>query len=181
MVTITPPPAVSAEGQLPELAYRIEDSIGYLLRRIVVVMAAEIERQMEPLGLTEAQWKPLLRLYLAGDRSNVAALARGCMLDGGAMTRMLDRLEAKNLCRRVRSQEDRRVVHLELTPEGRAAAAQVPSVLVRVQDAVLDGISPEETDVLRGLLRRVLDNVEPLSTAGALADPAHSNENTAAP
>lgn len=35
-----------------------------------------------------------------GNTSTVAELARACMLNGGAMTRMLVRLEAKNLCRR---------------------------------------------------------------------------------
>lgn len=181
MVNETPPPASPAEGDLPGLAYRIEESIGYLLRRIMIVMAADVERQMEPLGLTEAQWKPLLRMYLSEDASNVAALARGCMLDSGAMTRMLDRLEAKNLCRRVRSQEDRRVVNLELTPEGRTAAAQVPAVLGRVQSAALQGLSCEEVDTLRRLLRRLLHNVEPPALAGTPIDTLHSNDKTSAP
>ena len=37
------------------------------------------------------------------------------------MTRLLDRLEKKGLCKRVRSTEDRRVVMIELTPAQREA------------------------------------------------------------
>jgi DNA-binding MarR family transcriptional regulator len=52
--------------------------------------------------------------------STVAELARELNTDPGAMTRLLDRLECKGLCRRSRSTDDRRVVNIELTPEGEA-------------------------------------------------------------
>jgi DNA-binding MarR family transcriptional regulator len=101
--------------------YDPEQSVGYLVRRILATLSAEVERELEPSGLTNAQWVPLLKLYM-GSASTVAELARGCQLDTGGMTRLLDRLETKGLVRRVRSSEDRRVVNLELTGEGRAAA-----------------------------------------------------------
>nr|MBP8230534.1 MarR family transcriptional regulator [Xylophilus sp.] len=44
--------------------FRPENSMGYLMRRIMGVIAQEVEREMQPFGLTDAQWKPLLRLYL---------------------------------------------------------------------------------------------------------------------
>jgi DNA-binding MarR family transcriptional regulator len=88
----------------------------------------------------------------------VAELARECELDAGAMTRTLDRLEAKGLVTRVRSSEDRRVVNLELTREGREAARQIPDVLCKVQNAFLQGLSVEEWQQLKDLLRRVLAN-----------------------
>lgn len=143
-----------------------EGSIGYLMRRIVNLVGNEIERRMEPLGLTDAQWKPLLRLFASSD-TTVAALARGCHLDAGAMTRLLDRLEAKNLCRRIRSVEDRRVVNLELTEEGREAARQIPDVVAEVQAAAAAGFSQAEFDQLKGYLDRVLANVLPFSEADA--------------
>ena len=96
-----------------------ENSVGYQMRRIVNLIGTEVERRMEPLGLTDAQWKPLLRLSLEHGNT-VAHLARNCHLDAGGMTRLLDRLETKGLCQRERSQEDRRVVHITLTPEGHA-------------------------------------------------------------
>jgi DNA-binding HxlR family transcriptional regulator len=43
---------------------------------------------------------------------------RGLGIDAGAITRMLDRLEAKGLVERVRSETDRRVVHVRLTEAG---------------------------------------------------------------
>ncbi|MCZ2495963.1 MarR family transcriptional regulator [Xylophilus sp. Kf1] len=137
-----------------------EDSISYLMRRVVGLVGGEIERRMEPLGLTDAQWKPLLRLFSSGD-STVASLARGCHLDAGAMTRLLDRLEAKNLCRRIRSVEDRRVVNLELTDEGREAARQIPGLIAEVQAITAAGFQQQEFDQLKGYLNRILVNVLP--------------------
>ena len=137
--------------------YRTEEGVGYLMRHILNAVSLEVERELEPSGLTNAQWVPLFKLYL-GSATTVAELARECRLDAGGMTRLLDRLEGKGLVRRVRSSEDRRVVNLELTDEGREAAKKIPAVLCSVQNDYLRGFSTEEWQLLRSLLRRVLDN-----------------------
>jgi len=144
--------------------YKTDDSIGYLMRRILSLIAHGVERELEPTGLTNAQWVPLLKLY-RGCGSTVAELARQCDLDAGSMTRLLDRLEAKQLCRRVRSSDDRRVVNLELTEAGRAAAQEIPAILSRVQNAHLAGFSVEEWQVLKGYLRRILDTAQTLQAS----------------
>jgi DNA-binding MarR family transcriptional regulator len=137
--------------------YQPEESVGYLMRRILNMVSLEVERELEPSGLTNAQWVPLLKLHM-GSASTVAELARECALDAGGMTRLLDRLETKGLLRRVRSSEDRRVVNLELTDEGRAAAKQIPAVLCGVQNAHMRGFTVQEWQTLKALLRRILDN-----------------------
>ena len=137
--------------------YRPEESVGYLMRRILNSASQEVERELEPTGLTNAQWVPLLKLYM-GSASTVAELARECQLDAGGMTRLLDRLETKGLLRRVRSSDDRRVVNLELTEPGRAAAKRIPAVLCGVQNAHMRGFTVEEWKLLRTLLGRILDN-----------------------
>ena len=60
-----------------------------------------------------------LFLILQGRATTLAELSRELQIDAGALTRTLDRLEAKGLCRRERSTEDRRVVNLALTDESR--------------------------------------------------------------
>lgn len=156
------PIAPDVPAKVPANFYRSEgylaqESIGYLMRRIVSQVAQEIERRMEPSGLTNAQWMPLHKLSM-GHANTVAELARTCELDAGAMTRLLDRLEAKGLCRRERSSEDRRVVNLELTPDGQEAAKAIPAVLSQIQNECLAGFTAEEWHTLKSLLRRVLDN-----------------------
>jgi DNA-binding MarR family transcriptional regulator len=159
--------------------YKPNDSVGYLMRRIISLVSQGIERELEPAGLTNAQWVPLLKLQM-GMASTVAELARECDLDAGSMTRLLDRLEAKDLCRRVRSLEDRRVVNLELTDAGRVAAKEIPVVLCRLQNQLLDGFSPDEWLVLRGLLGRILDTAQtlPSITGQAVPAPAEISDST---
>ena len=76
------------------------------------------ETAMRPHGLTSVQWAPLM-IISRGGNPTAASLARDLNTDTGAMTRMLDRLEAKGLLQRTRSSTDRRVVELTLTDQGR--------------------------------------------------------------
>jgi DNA-binding MarR family transcriptional regulator len=147
-------------------SYRPEDSVGYLMRQILNRVGHDIERQLAHTELTKAQWIPLFKLY-SGHATTVAELARECNLDAGAMTRMLDRLEAKGLCKRVRSETDRRVVNIEITPAGSQAASDIPEILSGVQNAHLAGFNAEEFETLREYLRRILNNAQ------SIADLAH--------
>ena len=142
--------------------YDPQESVGYLMRRILNRMAQEVEAELEPSGLTHAQWLPLYMLSL-GRASTAAELARECDLDAGATTRLLDRLERKGLCRRERSAQDRRVVLLSLTAEGRQAARRVPQVLSQMHNQTLEGFSPQEWDTLKSLLRRMLSNAQTMT------------------
>ena len=144
--------------------YKPDDSVGYMMRRIISLVGHGIEAELESTGLTNAQWVPLFKLY-RGDASTVAELARICDIDAGSMTRLLDRLEAKGLCRRVRSCDDRRVVNIELTDAGRLAALDIPKALCSIQNAHLQGFSIEEWESLKGYLRRILVTAQDLHAA----------------
>ncbi|MDM0012951.1 MarR family transcriptional regulator [Variovorax sp. J22P168] len=154
--------------------YRSEESIGYMMRRIITAVGQSVEARMcDPGSPTYPQWVPLHKLHM-GEVKTVAELARVCELDTGAMTRLLDRLEAKGLCRRVRSVADRRVVNIELTDEGLAAAREVPKILSRVQNEHLAGFTHAEWEQLKSYLRRILDNAQALAARGDKNDPTSS-------
>lgn len=139
--------------------YAAEASVGFLMKRVLSTLAQAVDKRLGPCGLTNAQWIPLYKIAL-GEATTVAELARHTQMDAGAMTRLLDRLEAKGLCRRVRDAQDRRVVQLELTDEGRAIAEEVPAALAEVMNALLAGFSREEWVMLKGFLQRMLANGE---------------------
>ena len=151
--------------------YEPDESVGYMMRRIISLVGHGIETELESTGLTNAQWMPLFKLY-RGEASTVAELARLCDLDAGSMTRLLDRLEAKGLCRRVRSCDDRRVVNIELTDAGRVSAHEIPKTLCRIQNAHLQGFSVEEWSTLKGFLRRILHTAQDLHVVRAADKPA---------
>ncbi len=146
-------------------SYRPEESVTYLMRLVTAAFAGEVSARLEPEGLTHAQWVPLLKLH-QGEARTAAELARLLFLDAGSMTRMLDRLEAKGFVRRKRSDQDRRIIHLALTPAGEATARRIPPILCEVQNAHLRGFSRAELDTLQGLLQRVLANARDIEAGG---------------
>ncbi|MDB5998755.1 MAG: MarR family transcriptional regulator [Rhizobacter sp.] len=141
--------------------YSAQESVGYLMRRVMTAVGQATDRKLEPQGLTHAQWGPLFMMRKS-QTSTVAELARELSMDPGAMTRLLDRLEAKGLCKRVRSTEDRRVVNVELTASGEEAADKVPQALSEVLNASLAGFSKTEWQALQGYLKRMLVNASNL-------------------
>lgn len=139
--------------------YRINESIGYLLKRLRSRMDRAIDAEMEALALTNVQWGPLLLIHL--DMGDTAAeLARAVCVDTGAMTRMLGRLEAKGLIQRTPCSRDARVVRLALTDEGRRLCQEIPFGLSRVLNSFLRGFTESEVATLKSMIRRMLANAE---------------------
>jgi len=153
MPPLPKPACVLYDGRTYEMA----DSMGHQLIAVMMLMRREVDRRMAQHGLTDAQWKPLWMLKL-GRASNAIELAREMDIDAGAVTRMLDRLEAKGLIERERSEADRRVVHLRLTAAGEAVAKKLPYVLAAVNNDFLRGFSEAEWKQLRRLLSRMAEN-----------------------
>lgn len=70
------------------------------------------------------------------------------------LTGVVDRLERKGLVRRFRSKKDRRVQHIEMTPEGRAAHADIAADNALWITRAFTNLSDEEVVQLRKLLRQ---------------------------
>lgn len=136
---------------------RIEDNPGYLIRLVFNSLNRALDQEMAPLGLTATQWRPVAMVAL-GRADTAAELARLNEVDTGAMTRTLDRLEAKKLLRRQRSDQDRRVIKIELTEEGQAMVREIPANIARTMNHYLRGFSEQEVDLLTHFLRRMLAN-----------------------
>jgi DNA-binding MarR family transcriptional regulator len=133
-----------------------------MLRRAELALAQRVNEATDLGGPTAPQWALLYKVY-QGQANTVAGLARACQVDTSAMTRLLDRIEKKGLCRRVHCAADRRVVQIELTPEGQAAAERVGPVLSQVYNRALAHFSHEEWRQLQNLLKRLTHDAERLS------------------
>ncbi|MBV8603048.1 MAG: MarR family transcriptional regulator [Pelomonas sp.] len=156
--------------------YRRDESLGWLFMRAKSSIGAECDQRLSDHGLTHAQWVPLLTLHLHGP-SPVAELVRALDIDAGAVSRLVDRLEAKGLCRRERSNSDRRVVMVSLTEAGARVTEELTAVLSDVFNAHLQGFTHAEWRMLVDLLRRFIANGDALREARE-ADPhaPHSHQ-----
>ena len=141
--------------------YNLEDSLGRLIADVSrqLQAAIDVELAARGLGITAAQWGILLRIA-NGCATTSAQLCRTTRHDTGSMTRMLDRLEDKGLIRRVRNPNDRRMLSLEITEEGRALYPLLTPVAIKVLNDHLDGFTREELNQFTGFLRRMRANSE---------------------
>ena len=160
MTSDTSPPSQPGPGFYSSTQLQPENSVGYLMRKVMTSIRTQADAQLASLDLTYAQWLPLFKLSLS-DQTTVANLARDLETDPASMTRSLDRMEAKGLVVRERSTVDRRVVQLKLTAEGQRIAALVPPVLADVLNGHLSDFSHDEWQLLLSLLRRMLVNGKP--------------------
>jgi DNA-binding MarR family transcriptional regulator len=137
--------------------YRPEDGVGLLIGMVRSQLMAALDEQLAKLGLTGAQ---LPVLYWIGQMpdATAATLCRAIGTDTGSMTRMLARLEEKGFIRRVRSQSDRRIVHLNLTAAGKALRPMIVPRVVKVLNHFLVGFRRDELETLKTLLQRMLAN-----------------------
>ena len=139
--------------------------IGALVSRIKIEMLAALDRELAqdkrlaPLEMSAAQYIIVANLAIGpGEPKSAADLCKVISYDAGAMTRMLDRLEAKGLIRRTRSSQDRRLLNLELTEEGRAAFPRMREISMSNANRFLRGFSKAEARQLEGFLNRMLEN-----------------------
>ena len=108
---------------------------------------------LDAINLTYTQYITMMVLW-EEDCISVRDLGNRLFLDSGTLTPLLKSLEAKGFLRRYRSQEDERVLLVQLTEEGlalREAAADVPA-----QIAGCIALSPEEAQALYGILYKLL-------------------------
>ena len=133
------------------------ESIGILISlvRSELVRALEAELQASGMGLRFTQFLILKRLALLGPMS-ASELARAVELDGGAMTRQLDQLEGKGYLRRVRHEQDRRALRIELTEAGDVLWRRMNICNDLVLEAAQVALNPTERQQLQDYLGRVL-------------------------
>ncbi|MBV6273128.1 MarR family transcriptional regulator [Alcaligenaceae bacterium CGII-47] len=138
---------------------RQDNNLGLLIKRVHALMHRVIDHKVMPLDLTAMQWRPLLLIGHKGI-DTPAELARFMQVDTGAMTRTLDRLEAKGFLARQRCLDDRRVVKVTLTPAGTAVIEQILPLIADTLNLHLQGFSRDEIQMLFGLLQRLTRNGE---------------------
>jgi len=117
-----------------------------------------VANQVEPLvatrGLTLTQFGVLEVILHKGPMTH-RELGRKVLTSAGNMTDVVDKLEARDLVRRVRAAEDRRQVRVELTDAGRELIEDLfPRHAVDITRA-MSGLAPDELHRLGDLLRKL--------------------------
>jgi MarR family transcriptional regulator for hemolysin len=122
-----------------------------------------VDRRLQPLGLTEATWLPLIHLSRAPSAPRQKDLAATLVLDGSSVVRLLDALAGAGLIERQEESADRRAKVINLTPRGLAIVDLAEATAHDVREAALTGISDAEIAAAARTLERIRRNLERLA------------------
>ena len=133
--------------------------IGILIGQAHRRLRRAIDQHLQPFGLTEALWLPLLRLSRAEGPLRQKDLAALLSLDGSSVVRLLDGLQAAGYIERREDDGDRRAKAITLTPAGRKVVAQVEATATRVRSSALAGLAAEDIETTVRVLRHLCDTL----------------------
>lgn len=140
-------------GHITEAAsYRLDDQVGYLLRRAS-------QRHLSIYGqaisqLTPMQFATLAKLTEAGALSQ-NALGRLTAMDGATIKGVVDRLKKHALVQTENDKTDRRRTIVSLTSKGRGLLAELTATANDVTEKTLKPLADSEKAIFLHLLRKL--------------------------
>jgi len=126
------------------------DLITGLTRRI----NKETDKALEQIGLSYFEFKVMCALEEEG-KVPMSRIAEKYMLTKAGLTSIIDRLEEKELVRRVRSESDRRVIYVELTEKGREKLMESRKIFLNVLSSFLSKLSEDEIKELERIFSKL--------------------------
>jgi DNA-binding MarR family transcriptional regulator len=141
---------------------RDEEAVSTLIFHLGREVRTALDRRFESHGITSQQAALLLLSRLLKEPSPIKMAAR-LGTDAAGMTRLLDRLERKQLIVRRVSPDDRRLVVVELGPRSRHVLPRLIPEFKWAENGLLDGFKKSEVDQLNKMLRRLLQNARKLN------------------
>ncbi|MCK5576296.1 MAG: MarR family transcriptional regulator [Sphingomonadales bacterium] len=137
-----------------------DGAIGYLVTYAQKLLHRGLGEALQKHGVTVAQWMVLVVLWET-DGLTQKELSQRVAVETATLSRTVDRMERDGLVTRDRSATDRRQVHVRLTGYGSGLWRDLVPEAEANQERALNGISEDEEEVLRGLLKRVIANMTP--------------------
>ena len=145
--------------------HHLENAMPYLLARAGERMGNTFSKELRPYKLTLNEWRTCVALHLEAHQ-RLSEIAAHTSADLSTISRVIDGLIKRGLVQRDRSTEDARAVAISLTEEGRLLTEKIIPIAQLYERVALSGISEEDSEKLRTLLRKIYDNIGILA-AGA--------------
>jgi DNA-binding MarR family transcriptional regulator len=134
-------------------SYRLDDQVGFLLRRATQRHVAIFTERLG-VGLTPTQWAALAKLYEEGPSSQ-NLLGRNTAMDAATIKGVVDRLTSRHLIETSGDPADGRRRVVALTGEGRRLVEAALAAAVAISEETLAPLAPAERVELLRLLRRL--------------------------
>lgn len=113
-----------------------------------------VEGDMRELGLGPGEGHLLCYLRVYGP-SSINEIRRVFGHKRSTLTSMLDRLDGRSLIRRKINRSDRRVIDVEVTPQGKDVAERVGKLMDALEAAIYERVLPEDLDGFRNVMAAI--------------------------
>jgi DNA-binding MarR family transcriptional regulator len=131
-------------------------------------MLAHCEKRGKPYVITPPQWGALT-LLLAQDGLTIGTMSQKRGVDASTGTGIITRLEQMGLVERHHNREDRRVVKVFLTDEGRDISHTMASSVEHFEQILKRGFSEGELDRFLAQLQQIITNVSEIGPGWTIA------------
>lgn len=137
-----------------------EKPLGPALGRVGHLCRERMDFRLSQYELTPAQTHLLLYLHDHGGQAPQCEVTEHLRVRPSTVNGLLDRLEEKGMVTRTVSGRDARRRLVALTEKGRERRELFQETFQAMEELILRGFSPEEAAVFRGMLDRIVQNLE---------------------
>lgn len=146
-------PAKVKPADLPlDLHLKHTKDIIYSIRRLMQAGELYTKELNKIYNISSAQLNCLLTLHEYGPLSP-SQIAKYIMVNSSTVTGIIDRLEQKGLVKRLRISQDRRIITIELTKNGKVLAENAPPP---IQWKLMDGLNNSTEKDLKQISRTLI-------------------------
>ena len=142
-------------AHVPGIDYGILDSLlGYAVRRAQIRLYEDFIPSLAPWGITPPRFSAMV-IVSRNPGLKLTQLARIMGIARSGSVSLVDALEALGYIQRLPMPGDRRAFGLALTAKGEADLVAISAAVQAHDDRMAQALTPEERNVLRGLLARL--------------------------
>jgi DNA-binding MarR family transcriptional regulator len=151
---------------------RFDDrSIGFLINAVARLVRRNFNRRVQPLGLTQPQWRAMANLSRNEGMTQVE-LADSLEIQPITLTRLVDRMESAGWVERRHHPLDRRAIQLYLTPKAEPLLEELHRLASDTLAEAVAGLSAAAQKQLVDDLLQIKKNL--LAAEAAAGDSEHS-------
>jgi DNA-binding MarR family transcriptional regulator len=160
-----------SDGRAPLSLGLLPALLGYHLRRAQSAVFDDFSATVAPREDITPGLFGMLQVIAANPGLSQSRLANAMGVDRSTIVTVIDALEARGLVARERSPRDMRTHALRVTAKGRPALRRMEELVLRHEEAVARGLTPDERRTLMSLLVRLYDGPRPPTRGAAHANP----------
>jgi len=145
-----------------------DETVGPLLHGTARAWRLKLDERLKPMGLSQAKWRTLLHLSLAGDALTQAEIAERLGIEQPSLVTLLHRLENEGWIIRRSSLHDRRCKMVFLGQRAQRVISQINAAAEKLRHELLENVSTSDLRTCVRVLTQICEKAEGKNGNGGL-------------